>query len=180
MNVLCLAHYISHLGFLGMILPHNVMPHCCCLHTLVIHMTFHSNAFMENSKFCIVLCAAVNTYRVRYNTTCCLLVCSEWPPVANPIFTTATPISRWMVDCIACTCQTTSLTLPWPPSVHSVLDDTSPLGLYSLYSLLFMMSFARALLPCFSLLHALRHCEAVAACSVSQKSRCTQVYGRIV
>ena len=41
---------------------------------------------------------------------------SEWPPVVNPILTTATPISRWMVGC---TYRTTSLTLPRPPSMLS-------------------------------------------------------------
>ena len=132
-----------------------------------------------------VLCVAVNTCRVRHNTTCCLLVCSERPPVANPIFTTAPPISRWMVDCTACTCRTTSLTLLRPASAHSMLSkcgDTSPLGLYSLYSLLFMMSFARVLLPCFSLLHVndtMRHRKAAAGC-VSQTSKCTMLSGRTV
>ena len=54
---------------------------------------------------CILLCV-VNTYtcRLRYNTTCCLLVCSEWPPITNPIFATAIPIFCWMVDYTACTC----------------------------------------------------------------------------
>ena len=133
-----------------------------------------------------VLCVAVNTCRVRHNTTCCLLVCSERPPVANPIFTTAPPISRWMVDCTACICQTTSLTLPWPPSVHSMLSkcgDTSPFGLYSLYLLLFMMSFTCMLLPCFSLLHTndvVWHHETAAAGCVSQESKYTMVSGRTV
>ena len=117
-----------------------------------------------------------------------LLVCSEWPPIVNPIFTTATPITRWMVDCTACTCQTKLLHLSFsrglPLSIQCFrkCDDTSLLGLYSLYSFLFMMSFA--LLPCFLLLHAndtVRHREAVVAGCVSQKLRCsTMIYGRIV
>ena len=71
-----------------------------------------------NSANCVVLCASFNTYRVNNNTTCCLLVCSEWPPVANP----ATPISHWMMYCTACTCRTTHLTLLRPASVHSMLS----------------------------------------------------------
>ena len=108
------------------------------------------------------------------------MVCSEWPPVATPIFTTATPISCWMVDCTAWTCRTTSLTFPRPASVHSMLLKvcwhlpTQPV-------LALLMIFIRVLLPCFSLLHAndsVWHSEAVAAGCVLQKLRCSIVYGR--
>ena len=53
---------------------------------------------------------------------------------------------------------------------------------YSLDSLLFTMSFARVLPPCFSLLHAddASHHKAVAAGCALQKSRGTKAYSRIV
>ena len=137
---------------------------------------------LTNSADCVVLCAPVNTYRVRYNTTCCLLVCSEWLPVTNP---TATPISRWMVDCTACTCRTTSLTLPRPPSVTLSIQCSrsvaAPFQLACTPSIPFYFAFV--LLPCFLLFHtnnAVRHHEAIAAGRVSQKLRCTKVYSRIV
>ena len=64
---------------------------------------------LTNSANCTVLSTPLNTYRVSNNTICRLLVCSEWPPIANSIFTTVIPISCWMVDCTACTCWTIQL-----------------------------------------------------------------------
>ena len=127
----------------------------------------------------------LNTYSVSHNTTCCLLVCSEWPP--NPIFTIPTPISSWMVHVhvklhlslsrglpLSIQCfQSIRTAHPHSVCTRSTLSVLALLGLYLLYSLLFVcMSIARVLLPCFSLLHASSH-----AGSALQKLRCTILHG---
>ena len=129
---------------------------------LIKTMTFT----LTNSANCVVLSAPLN---VSNNTTCCLLVCSEWPPIANPIFTTATPISCWMLDCTACTCQTTTLTLPWPASVHSMLLKVG-WHLPTRPVLALVISIHDVLRPCvtsmlkrFSLLHAWWCCAGINA-----------------
>ena len=104
---------------------------------------------LTNSANCTVLSTPLNAYRVSNNTICRLLVCSEWPPITNSIFTSL-PLDGGLHCMYMSNYTTLRLFRSLPPSIQCFrkCDGTSPLGLYLLYSLLFMTSFAHALLPC--------------------------------
>ena len=106
----------------------------------------------------------LNTYSVSHNTTCCLLVCSEWPP--NPIFTIPTPISSWMVHVhvklhlslsrglpLSIQCfQSIRTAHPHSVCTRSTLSVLALLGLYLFYSVCICSVCTRSPRPVLALL----------------------------